>query len=119
MTKPDIKPRFEVRELTKDEVGALVRTVAVIQEDGGFKYEDKPEKRRCYMVFFPSGHSIRIRGEEELKRLGFDKDPTMIDMETGDDMPTPSNQSLEEHVSRVTKPPKEPAKNVDLGQMEK
>lgn len=37
-----------------------------------------------YMVVFPKGHSVFIESEEELFRLGFAGDPSLIDMETGD-----------------------------------
>lgn len=37
-----------------------------------------------YLVKFPNGHSIRVRDDEELKRLGFDLEPGFISFETGD-----------------------------------
>lgn len=120
MAQPNIKPRFQVKECTKEEVGKLVRVIATPnKENGGFEYKEFPEKRRCFMIFFPNGSSLRIRGEEELKRLGFDNDPLLVDMDTGDAMPNPSNISLEEHVSRVTKPSKElPGEKAGDSQME-
>jgi hypothetical protein len=60
---------------------------------GGFDYEDMV----CdagWMVYFPSGSSIHVWTEEEMIRQGFLKDPTMVDMETGDDHGTPSLGSL-------------------------
>jgi len=46
--------------------------------------ETVTEKRDCYMVYFPQGHSIRVTSFEELKRMGYHLKPRMVDMETGD-----------------------------------
>lgn len=48
------------------------------------KTERVTEDRECFMVLFPQGHSIRVTSREELVRMGYDKKPRMIDMETGD-----------------------------------
>ena len=36
-----------------------------------------------YLVKFPNGHSIRVSSKEELQRLGFDADPGIVDMLSG------------------------------------
>ena len=42
------------------------------------------EEPAGYMVFFPSGSSIRFRTDDELKRLGFDSPANLVDMESGE-----------------------------------
>jgi hypothetical protein len=37
-----------------------------------------------YLVKFPSGHSIRVSSQEELRRLGFDAEPGLVDMLSGE-----------------------------------
>ena len=80
-----IKPRFEVHKLE----GKVTHTVYVKTEKGdegkfgGFK-EKTTEEDAGYMVYFPTGASIRVRTEKELERLGFTKAPELIDMESGD-----------------------------------
>ena len=39
------------------------------------------------MVYFPRGHSIRVRDANELMRLGFQQQAGFVDMETGETMP--------------------------------
>lgn len=34
-----------------------------------------------YLVFHPMGHTIRVRNDEELRRLGYDEPPEVIDMD--------------------------------------
>jgi len=49
--------------------------------------EQVTEEMDTYLVKFAMGHSTRFcgaRGLEELKRMGYDKKPRLIDLETGD-----------------------------------
>jgi hypothetical protein len=82
---PSIKPRFEVHKLD----GTVSHTIMVKTKSGdegkfgGFE-EKIIEEDAGYMVYFPTGASIRVRTEKELERLGFMRDPELVDMESGD-----------------------------------
>jgi hypothetical protein len=76
----DLKPRYEVHKLP----GTTTRTFTNIKEGGGFEQEEK-EVDAGYMVYFPSGASIRCWDDAHLAQLEFDRPPTLVDMETGDD----------------------------------
>ena len=103
----NVKPRFEVHKLE----GTAIRTIATPKTSkdgkllGGFDYEDT-EVDAGWMVYFPSGSSIRIWTEEEMQRQGFLSDPHLVNMETGDDMGPTTDTSLKsrsEQKERVTK----------------
>ena len=91
----DVKPRYEVHH----ETGEAIRKIATPKTDkegkllGGFDYKDKVMKE-WWMVYFPSGSSIRVWTQEEMERQGFDLPPAMIDMETGDETAPVSRDSL-------------------------
>jgi len=95
MPDVNLKPRFEVHKLE----GKTTRRIASPKTDkegkliGGFEYEDK-EVDAGWMVYFPSGSSIRIWTEEELERQGFNEDPTLVNMETGDETAPMGSSSL-------------------------
>tara|TARA_Y100000310_G_C20647798_1_gene797624 strand:- start:352 stop:681 length:330 start_codon:yes stop_codon:yes gene_type:complete len=74
-----IKPQYIVQKLD----GKRKRTIASPTEKGGFDYNEI-EEPAGYMVFFPSGSSIRVRTDDELKRLGFDSPANLVDMESGE-----------------------------------
>jgi hypothetical protein len=57
-----------------------------------------------WMVFFPNGASIHVETEAELKRMGYDKPPVLVNLETGDEVDDGSSHDLEEDVSRKTRP---------------
>ena len=90
-----VRPRFEVHKLK----GKGVRHIASPKTDkegkllGGFEYEDK-EVPAGWMVYFPNGSSVHIWTEEEMERCGFLADPTLIDMESGEEVPQAAPQSL-------------------------
>ena len=92
---PDLKPRYEVHKLE----GTAKRTLAKSKVDkdgkllGGFDYEDI-DHDAGWMVYFPSGSSIRVWTKEEMERQGFDLPANLIDMETGDETAPMSNVSL-------------------------
>ena len=121
----EVKPRFEVHKLE----GTGTRRIAsptvqldekgksVLDKDGqskllgGFTYEDK-EVDAGWMVYFPNGSSIHVWTKEEMERQGFLESPTLIDMESGEGVPTPDQQSLRsrsEQKERVTKNSKQSA----------
>ena len=102
MTQLDIKPAFEVEVL--EGTDTVVQTV---WEDGKMA-EKEIEVPKGWMVYFPSGHSCRVRKKGEMIRLGFLEGPSLIDMESGDEI---ANKpiSLKETVRRKTKPRKHSA----------
>ena len=74
----NIKPQYIVQKLE----GKRKHTIASPSDKGGFDYKEI-EEPAGYMVFFPSGSSIRVRTDDELKRLGFDSPANLVDMESG------------------------------------
>lgn len=74
----NVKPAFQVVYRDKPYTTQKVKRV-----DGAFVYENVEEKG-YWMVYFPQGHSIRITKEAELKRLGFDQSPSLVDMKEGE-----------------------------------
>lgn len=79
---PKVRARYAVKNLGKQKVTYTAATMN--PETNSLELETKTEERDCFMVMFPQGHSIRVTSFEELKRMGYDKKPRMVDMETGD-----------------------------------
>ena len=75
----NIKPQYIVQKLE----GKRKHTIASPSDKGGFDYKEI-EEPAGYMVFSPSGSSIRVRTDDELKRLGFDSPANLVDMESGE-----------------------------------
>ena len=103
----NVKARFEAHKLE----GTGNRRIATPKTDkegkllGGFEYEDM-EVDAGWMGYFPNGSSIHVWTEEEMTRQGFLQPPTLVNMETGDDMGTTSQgslKSLSEQKERVTR----------------
>ncbi len=94
----NVQPRYEVYPVEEK----LTRKVCTPAKDGGFTYEEVEETRECFDVFFPGGHSLRVRGRDELARLGYTKSPDLVDMDTGDVI-AKGQTSLKEMVKRTTK----------------
>jgi len=94
----DIKPAFEVEILE----GTIPRQIVKMIE--GEMITETIEEPRGYMVYFPSGHSIRVRNHKDLVSLGFEKAPNLVDMESGDELTLPTQRSLKSEVERKTKP---------------
>lgn len=94
----DIKPTYEVHPFN----GTTTRNVCTIDEKTRqVVCKDEPDSGG-YIVYFPKGHSIRVRDDEELAVLGFDKPAKLIDMETGDETGTvPEN--LKVRSTRMTR----------------
>lgn len=96
MLGQDVKPEFEVEILEGTE-----KVIRSFYEKGVFK-EVEETVPKGFMVYFPAGHSIRIRHMVEMRRLGFDQAPNLIDMESGEAVPM-SNTSLKETSRRKTR----------------
>ena len=104
----EIRPRYEVHKLD----GKVERTITKQNVDdkdkptGGF-YTETIEEDAGWMVYFPTGSSIRIRTQAEMERLGFDKPPELVDMDSGDIVGSTGQTSLkarsEQKVSRGRK----------------
>ena len=75
-----IRPRFEVEEIDRE----VERIIYEKDEKSGEFKQTTTTEPFGYMVYFPTGASIRVRTEKELIRLGFADDPKLVDMETGD-----------------------------------
>jgi hypothetical protein len=106
VTQPtNMKLKFEV-----EEVGPYTRTRRVGKRatDGitkGLVFSDETvEIPEGWDVYFPSGHSVRIESRQEMIRLGYMDPPPMIDMETGEEIPTVDTYSPKEIVKRNTQP---------------
>jgi hypothetical protein len=92
----DVKPAFEVEHLEGQET--VTRN---FYKDGVFTQEDE-EIDKGYMVYFPNGHSIRVRTDKEMRRLGFLENPELLDMESGETVQQ-GNMTLKENSRRKTK----------------
>lgn len=92
MQQSNVRPRYEVERLE----GTVIET-HVVREDGR-NVEKEVEVPAGYMVYFPAGHSIRVRTDEELKRLGYDQPAELID-EDGEVVGTTQQMSLKKNVA--------------------
>lgn len=93
----NIRPKYEVHQIDekvshkKYSFGENKEIISEeIEEDFG------------YMVYFPNGSSIRVRTDAELKRLGFDKPATLVDMDTGDEVGEAPTDSLKRRSEQKT-----------------
>jgi len=83
----DVKPAFVVQRQEGPFEKTVIKYSKVKIAEGKYETVKKEETKvfdHGYMVVFPKGHSVFIETDEELIRLGFSGDPTLIDMETGD-----------------------------------
>lgn len=94
----NVQPKFEVEVLE-----GKVDRVMTSFEDGQLKTETI-EEDAGYMVYFPQGHSIRVRNYTELKRMGLHTAPGLVDMESGEEVQAPQTRSLKSLVDSKTKP---------------
>ena len=62
----NVKPRFEVHA----SIAWYARRITVATDDG-INEEYEVEVPYGYDVYFPAGHSMRVRTDAELQRLGF------------------------------------------------
>lgn len=77
-----IRARYAVKALGKQKVHYT--KCSMNPETNSLEQEPAVKETECWMVHFPQGHSIRVTSFEELKRMGFDKKPKMVDMDTGE-----------------------------------
>lgn len=77
----DVRAAYEVHPYT----GKTTRQVCKVDKKTRQVVCEHVEDTGGYMVYFPKGHSIRVRDEKELALLGFDRPAKLIDMETGDE----------------------------------
>lgn len=98
----NIKPRFEVHKL-EGKVKHTIYEKAPKGEEGKFGgfTPKEVEEDAGYMVYFPTGASIRVRTEGELINLGFARDPELVDMESGDVVGV-ANTSLKARSDQLT-----------------
>ena len=91
MPDRNLKPRYEVERLE----GTRQREIIKVGKNGEF-VKSMVEEPAGFMVYFPSGSSIRVRTEEELRRRGFDVPAPIVDMDTGEVLGVPAG-SLKAH----------------------
>jgi hypothetical protein len=87
----NIKPRYEV-----EFVDEMVKETHYVREDDR-NVEKEVEVPHGYNVYFPAGHSIRVRTKEELERLGYDQPAELID-EDGEVVGSTAQQTLKRNV---------------------
>lgn len=75
--KEFVRTQIEYEEVAKGSNGRPIhkRVAKKVKESGG------------YMVFFPRGHSIRVRNTDELRAMGFHMQAGFVDMESGEVAP--------------------------------
>lgn len=94
----NIQRKYEVEVLE----GEVDRVLTMI-EDGQFVQKTVKEPAG-FMVYFPSGASMRARSLEHLQELGIDLNSVgLVDMETGEDVPVPTAPSLKSQVNAKTR----------------
>ena len=90
MSSQRVRPRFMVRKLDGD-----ITRIAKVWDVDQRRFVDKEvTEPGGYMVSFPNNHSVRM-SESELKHHGFDRDPTLVDMNTGVDVEMPEEVDFE------------------------
>lgn len=115
----DVQPRFEVEfvdEMVTDLKHKYIRPEkdkeGTVIKAGHFETEEV-EAPFGYMVYFPQGHSLRVKSLEELRRLGFHRQPGLVDMESGEVIKEDTETlSLKDRVLRKTSAPRARAPKV-------
>ena len=87
-----VRPKYQIKPIE----GTVERPVVKII-DGKFQ-QVMVEEPAGFMVFFPSGASMRARDVEQLRELGINPNevPGLIDMETGEEVAQPQVADLEQ-----------------------
>ena len=100
----NVKKAFEAHKLEGD----FTRTVYDYEEVKNAKgklvrqrTETKMTEKAGYMVYFPNGSSIHVRSDEEMERLGFDHEPDLIDLDTGEIDVKGGSTSLKRKAERI------------------
>lgn len=105
----NLKMKFEVEPVAERKI---IERVAVREES-----EDANGKKRAhlrfetkeriirdgYMVYFPAGHSIFVESHAMLVKLGLAGAPTVVDMNTGEEVPIQETLSPKQLVERNTR----------------
>jgi len=100
---PDIKRKFEVHPYDGPDVdddGKVTRTHYKWDSEARKMEPVEVKEDAGYMLYTPTGTSVRIKSEKELKRQGFHNSAPLIDMESGD-IVGPADNSLRTHADRV------------------
>lgn len=95
----NIRPKYQVKPLE----GEVERVITVFTKDG---FQQKTVKEPAgFMVYFPSGASMRARSVEHLQELGIDLNsvPGLIDMDTGEEIEVPQMVDLEQVANASTR----------------
>lgn len=103
-----IKRRFQTKKLDGTYLKQKAVYVSTLDEDGNKTGQKRLEfqeieMERGWMVYFPNGASIHIQREDELKRMGYDREPELVDLDTGEVIGDGASLDLERHVERKTK----------------
>jgi hypothetical protein len=101
MAEQDIKPCWEIEEL-EDEVERMVIDYSLDKDGVSQRSEKMVTEPAGFMVYFPQGHSIRVRNAADLEEMGLTNDVRLIDMNTGEPFEPPQSMSLKQHVASVT-----------------
>lgn len=115
-----IRPEFQVEVLKgkfKRPITKLVQDVKQVGHTGEKSIivtrmvHEEVEFDTLYMLYFPQGHSMGIPGDdvEQLTRVGVFRDPKLVDMETGEEVPedfglTPKDIVLRKQMNRPRAP---------------
>lgn len=112
MDAPNVMPKYQVEKLD----GTFTRTIAKFNDETHRLEYEEVECERGWMIYFPQGHSMHITNAAEMKRLGYTDGPSMVDMETGDDVVQlhQLGNTPKDVVQRRTRETKPAAGNIDL-----
>ena len=94
----DVKPKFEVEPVRETYAKRMYTKTEDGLECNVVRCDDA-----SWIVYFPQGHSIRVTDEKEMIRLGFITAPSLIDMNTGEQLTPDRPKSLKELNAERTK----------------
>jgi|TARA_Y100000034_G_C6887065_1_gene407414 hypothetical protein len=104
----NVRPKYEVYAMDGErEVTKISFKRVKLEGTDPVKYklrrvEKKKKVPNGFMVYFPRGHSIHVTTEKELKRLGLDGSPMMVDMDSGEDVPIQARSLRDMHNAHQT-----------------
>jgi len=76
----------------QDRIKGLYKVISGMEKD--------IEQDAGWMVYFPSGASIHVWTKEEMERQGFLRNPSLVNMDTGDEVGPMSDTSLKSRACR-------------------
>lgn len=86
--KVDIRPAYMVQRLDDSKVFESEKYVFEKEVVGNKTVNNRKlvrtKHKGGFMVFFPRGHSIYVKDEQRLRELGYDQDPNLVDLNSGD-----------------------------------